>query len=198
MTSVDWIIVGFTLLMALWGYSQGLIVGALSLAGFAIGGFIGSRLGPLLLAEGSHSPYAPLVALMGALLLGGIFAAGLETIGLHVRGRLGESLGLLDGIGGALLVAALGLSLAWLGGAVALQTPGARELREPIQRSAILRQLNVVLPPSGPLLKALARFDPVPKITGPTPVVRAPDPAVARDPEVRSAGASVVMVLGSA
>ena len=34
-TALDWIIVAFTLLMAVWGYAQGLIVGALSLAGFA-------------------------------------------------------------------------------------------------------------------------------------------------------------------
>jgi len=66
-TWVDWIIVGFTLLMALWGYAQGLIVGALSLAGFAGGAFLGSRVGPLLLAEGARSPYAPLFALVGAL-----------------------------------------------------------------------------------------------------------------------------------
>ena len=36
MTGLDWIIVVFTVLMALWGYAQGLIVGALSLAGFAL------------------------------------------------------------------------------------------------------------------------------------------------------------------
>ena len=66
MTSLDWIIVAFTVLMAVWGYMQGLIVGALSLVGFAAGAFIGSRLGPLLLEEGSHSPYAPLSALVGA------------------------------------------------------------------------------------------------------------------------------------
>ena len=33
-TTLDWIIVGLTALMAVWGYAQGLIVGALSLAGF--------------------------------------------------------------------------------------------------------------------------------------------------------------------
>src|SRR4051794_13159828 len=66
MTVVDWIIVAFTLLMGAWGYAQGLIVGALSLAGFLGGAFLGSRLGPLLLSKGSHSPYAPLMALIGA------------------------------------------------------------------------------------------------------------------------------------
>ena len=198
MTPLDWIIVLFALLMAFWGYMQGLIVGALSLAGFAAGALAGSRLGPLLLEEGSRSPYAPLFALTGALLLGGLLASGLEVLGFHLRHRFGERLGLLDGLGGSLLVGCLGLTLAWVLGAVALQTPGARDLREPIQRSVILKELNAVLPPSGPLLKALARFDPFPRITGPDPGVRAPNSAIARDSQVSAARRSVVKVLGTA
>jgi hypothetical protein len=197
-TPVDLIIIGFTLLMALWGFAQGLIVGALSLVGFAGGALLGSRLGPLVLEEGSRSPYAPLAALMGALLAGGILASGLEVLGFHLRRRLGDRLGVADGLGGSVLVACLGLGLAWIVGAVALQTPGARELREPIQRSAILQELNATLPPSGPLLKALARFDPFPRVDGPAPRVRAPDAAIARDPQVRAAARSVVRVLGTA
>jgi hypothetical protein len=184
--------------MAVWGYMQGLIVGALSLAGFAGGAFAGARIGPLLLDEGSKSPYAPLFALVGALLLGGILASGLELLGFHLRHRMGDRLGVVDGLGGAVLVGCLGLGLAWILGAVALQTPGARELREPIQRSTILRELNAILPPSGPILKALARFDPFPRIDGPSPGVRPPSAGIARDPDVRRAGRSVVRVLGTA
>jgi Trypsin-like peptidase domain/Colicin V production protein len=197
-TALDWIIVAFTGLMAVWGYAQGLIVGALSLVGFAGGAFLGSRLGPVLLEEGSESPYAPLFALLGALMIGGILASGLELLGFHLRHRLGERLGVLDGVAGAVLVGCLGLGLVWIAGAVALQTPGARELREPIQRSAILSELNERLPPSGPILQALARFDPFPEIDGPRPNVRPPDSRIARDPEVRQAGRSVVRVLGTA
>jgi Trypsin-like peptidase domain/Colicin V production protein len=197
-TPVDWIIVGFALLMALWGWAQGLIVGALSLVGFAGGAMLGARLGPLLLSEGSRSPYAPLVALVAALAVGGILASGLELLGFHLRGRLGDRFGVLDGAGGAALVACLGLGIVWIAGAVALQTPGARQLREPIQRSAILRSLNDHLPPSGPILRALARFDPFPRIQGPTPNVRPPDAEIARDPDIRRAGQSVVRVLGTA
>ncbi|HEY1273821.1 MAG TPA: MarP family serine protease [Thermoleophilaceae bacterium] len=198
MTSLDWIIVAFTVLMAVWGYAQGLIVGGLSLVGFGVGALVGSRLGPLLLEDGSHSPYAPLFALVAALLVGGILASGLEVLGFHLRHRLGDRLGLLDGLGGALLVGCLGLALVWIAGAVALQTPGARELREPIQRSAILKALNDRLPPSGPILRALARFDPFPRIEGPEPGVGPPNARIARDPEVRRAGRSVVKVLGTA
>jgi S1-C subfamily serine protease len=198
LTSLDWIIVAFTVLMAIWGYAQGLIVGALSLAGFAGGAVLGSRLGPLLLDEGSRSPYAPLVALIGAVTVGGLLAGALELLGFRLRRRLGSRLGVLDGVAGAALVGCLGLGLVWIGGAVALHTPGASELREPIQRSAILKALNERLPPSGPILQALARFDPFPRVAGPAPDVRPPSAAIARDPDVERAGRSVVKVLGTA
>jgi hypothetical protein len=197
-TALDWIIVAFTAVMAIWGYAQGLIVGALSLAGFAGGAVLGSRLGPLLLEDGSRSPYAPLAALLGALLVGGVLAGGLELLGFRLRHLLGNRLGVLDGIGGAVLLGCLGLGLAWIGGAAALHAPGASELREPIQRSTILRELNERLPPSGPILQALARFDPLPEIAGPEPDVGPPDAAIARDPDVERAGRSVVKVLGTA
>src|SRR5689334_14782859 len=118
MTAIDWIIIAFVLLMALWGYAQGLIVGALSLAGFALGALAGSRLGPLLLHDGSHSPYAPLTALMGALVVGGVVASMFEVLAFRVRhalaGRLGEPLRVVDGIGGAALLGFVGLGVAWI------------------------------------------------------------------------------------
>jgi uncharacterized membrane protein required for colicin V production len=40
-TALDWGIVAFTAALALWGYQQGLIVGAFTLAGFGAGAFIG-------------------------------------------------------------------------------------------------------------------------------------------------------------
>src|SRR3954451_20175889 len=160
MTALDWIIVAFTTLMALWGYSQGLVVGALSLAGFVGGAVLGSRVGPLILEDGAKSPYAPVFALAGAFLIGGLLATCLEVLGFQLRRRLGPTLGVLDGIGGAALLAGAGLVLCWVAGAVALQTPGARGLRKEIQRSQILRALNDTLPPSGSILNLLARFDP--------------------------------------
>src|SRR5687767_78670 len=122
LTGLDWIIVGFTLAMALWGYAQGLIVGALSLAGFAAGAVLGARVAPLLLAEGAESPYAPLVTLICAAVIGGIFASGLEILGFHLRRRMPQRIGALDGLGGAVLLGCLGLGIAWIAGAVALQT----------------------------------------------------------------------------
>jgi hypothetical protein len=196
-TLVDWIIVAFTLLMAVWGYAQGLVVGALSLVGFIGGGFVGSRLGPVLLSGGNQSPYAPVIALAGAFVIGGLLASTLEVVGVRVRRYLRGPLGVADGIGGALLIACAGLVICWIAGTVALQTPGARGLRRDIQRSAILRRLNDVLPPSS-VLNALARFDPFPHVTGPSAEVPAPTSRIARDPQVRRAGESTVRVLGTA
>ena len=198
MTPLDWIIVVFAAGMIVAGYGRGLVVGGLALLGFAIGAFAGSRIGPMLLEDGSSSPWAPLVSLVCILLLGALVATFLEVLGIQIRRGLRGPLGVADGIGGALLVGALALGIAWLLGAVALQTPGARELRQPIQRSLILRELNAVLPPSGPILRALARFDPLPRLSGPGANVSPPDAAIARDPEVRAAGESVVRVLGTA
>ncbi len=197
MTAVDLIIIAVTLLLAAWGYTQGLIVGALSLAGFVGGAFLGSRVGPLLLEEGSKSPFAPLVSLVGALICGAMLALGFEALGFGLRRRMGAQLGVLDGFGGAALIGCLALLLAWLAGAVALHS-GSREFRRDVQRSSILRALNATLPPSGPLLRAVARFDPFPAIEGPSARVRRPDPSIARDPQVRAARSSVVKVLGTA
>jgi S1-C subfamily serine protease len=198
-TGLDWIILAFVTLLALYGYGQGFVVGALSLAGFVGGALAGGRLAPALLEEGARSPYAPLFALVGALLGGGLLAMGLESVGRRVRGVVRiPGFGAVDGLLGALLSAALGLGLAWVFGAVALQTPGARELRSTVQRSEILSRLNDALPPSGPLLNALARFDPFPEIAGPPVDVAPPRAAIARDPQVRAAAASVVRIRGTA
>jgi S1-C subfamily serine protease len=197
-TPIDWIIVAFVAAMAIWGFLQGLIVGALSLAGFVGGALLGARIAPLVLSGGSHSPYAPLGALIGALLVGGLLAMLLETVGLTLRGLLGPALGIIDGVGGAVLLGVLGLALAWVFGAVALQTPGARELRRDIQRSTILAALNRELPPSGSFLNLLARFDPFPVVQGRVPLLPRPNPRLPRDPEVRAAARSTVRILGTA
>jgi Trypsin-like peptidase domain/Colicin V production protein len=200
LTGIDWAIVVFTLLMAVWGYQQGLIVGALSLIGFVAGAFIGSRIGPALLPDGSESPYAPATALAGALLFGGLAAISLEGAGHRLRARLvrQDAAEVADGAGGALLLAVIGLGLAWLFGAVALNAPGAKELRKEVQRSAILRGLNDAFPPSGFLLNTLNRIDPGVTVTGPNPGVGPPNSRIARDPDVDRAGDSVVHVLGTA
>jgi S1-C subfamily serine protease len=197
---LDWGIVAFTLALGAWGYRQGLIVGALTLFGFVVGAFAGSRIAPLVLSQGAESPYAPLFGALGALLAGALVAVTLESIALGLRERVirRRGLHLADGAGGAALVASVALGLVWVFGAVALHAPGTARLRADVQRSVILRSLNDVLPPSGPVLNALNRVDPAPSIVGPTTPVAPPDVAVASDPDVVRAGRSVVRVLGTA
>jgi S1-C subfamily serine protease len=203
-TGLDWLIIVFALAMGFWGYQQGLIVGLLSLGGFAIGAFLGSRLGPALLAEGSHSPYAPATALAGAFLIGGLVAVSLEGVAIAARRRLlgaagrRHSVAIVESSGGAVLLVGLALGLAWLFGAVALNAPGAKSLRQAVQQSAILRALNNAFPPSSALINALHRIDPGVSITGPSPDVAAPDSKIARDPDVRAGADSVVRILGTA
>jgi S1-C subfamily serine protease len=197
---LDWAIIAFTLALALWGYRQGLIVGALTLGGFAVGAFLGSRLGPLVLSQGQESPYAPLCGAIGALLVGALTAVALEGLALALRRRVVRHpfLHHADGAGGAALIGAVALGLAWIFGAVALHAPGTTQLRADVQNSVILRELDHVLPPSGGVLNVLDRVDPAPSISGPATPTARPDPKIAENPQVVDAGGSVVRVLSTA
>jgi S1-C subfamily serine protease len=198
-TKVDWLIIAFTVLLAMYGYAQGFIVGALSLLGFGIGAFLGTRLAPLVLPGGSHSQYAPLFGLVGALLAGAVLASGFEGVGARARGILRiPGLRIVDGLLGAALTASVALGIAWIVGAIAFQSTNSLVLKRDIQSSAILKGLNELLPPSGPILHALARIDPLPSVRGPAADVPAPPPGIARAPSVRAASRSVVKVLGTA
>jgi S1-C subfamily serine protease len=199
-TVLDWAIVAFTLALALWGYRQGLIVGALTLVGFAIGAFLGSRLGPLLLSQGNDSPYAPLCGAIGALIVGALAAGALEGVALALRRRVVRHrlTHHLDGAGGAALIGAVALGLVWIFGAVALHAPGTTQLRADVQNSVILGELDHWLPPSGGVLNVLDRVDPAPSISGPATPSERPTRKILADPRIRHAGASVVRVLSTA
>ena len=197
MTGVDWIIVGLLLLLALFGWAQGFVTGALALIGFALGAWLGTRLAGLVLPDGSRNPYAPAIGLVGALIVGAGFAAGFEGLGVRLRSKLTlPGFGFVDGVLGALLTACVGLGVVWILGAVAVHSNG--DVRYEVQRSEILSRLNKALPPSGPLLNALARFDPFPRIDGPEANVAPPAKGIGRDPQVRAAAGSVVKILGTA
>jgi S1-C subfamily serine protease len=200
---VDVIIIVFAIAFAAIGYARGLLASALPLAGFVIGAIIGGRVGPALLAEGGESPYAPLVTVLCGLLVGTAVAIVMEGVAEAVRLRFlprGGALGRVDGALGAVILAALGLLLAWAFGAAALNVPGPgdRGLRDALQQSKILGALNDVLPPSGPILNLLRHVDPVPSVSGPEPNVGPPTSAIARNADVRRAGRSVVKILGTA
>jgi S1-C subfamily serine protease len=197
-TTVDWIAAAVIALAALNGLRRGLVGGALSLAGVVAGAYIGAKLAPQLLS-GSESAYTPVVALAGAVVLGVLLQTAAAMVGSTIRTSLFTvpPLRLLDTLGGFVLGAVAGAAIVWVAGAVALHVPGQVELREEVQRSRILGEINERVPPSR-LLDAIARVDPFTAIAGPRPNVPPPDPALLDSPGVEAARPSVFRVTGTA
>ena len=198
MTRVDWFALGFVALMALYGLRKGLIASAFSAAGVIGGAIVGARLAPHLLSGGSRSPYTPVAALGGAIVL----AILLEAVGSLAGNTLRSGLRLpplraLDSAGGFVLGAASGLAIVWVLGAAALLLPGQTSLRHSAQQSLVVRRLDAIAPPRR-LLEALARVDPFPSIAGPIAGVAPPDPRLLAASGVRAAAPSVVRVVGTA
>jgi S1-C subfamily serine protease len=136
---------------------------------------------------------------MGGLLVGAVLAMSLEGFGARLRNRFADSPAFtaMDGVLGAVLTAAVGLGVVWILGALAV-SGGSPDLRREVRKSVVIQQLNTVMPPSGPLLNALARFDPFPRINGPEVKVAPPRAGITSDPDVEAAQASVVKIIGTA
>ena len=198
MTTVDWIAAAVIALAALNGLRRGLVGGAFSLAGIVVGAYLGAKLAPQFLS-GSESAYTPLVALAGAVALGFLFQSLAAMAGNAIRSSLFvvPPLRALDTAGGLVLGAVAGAAIVWVAGAVALHVPGQVQLREEVQRSRVLGELNARVPPSR-LLDAIARVDPFSAIIGPVPSVPPPDPALLNSAGVRLASPSVFRVTGTA
>jgi S1-C subfamily serine protease len=197
-TRLDWILLGVVALAGLVGLRKGLVASLLAITGIVAGAVIGARLAKVVLPGGSHSPYAPLVGLAGAV----VGAAVLEALGSMAgsffrSGMRFPPLRAFDSAAGLVLGAAAGLALVWVFGAAALLLPGHPSWRQDIQRSEVLQRLNDIVPPDR-LLSALARVDPFPSIAGPAIPTAPLDGPIATDPHVRTATASVVRILGSA
>ncbi|MCB0860120.1 MAG: MarP family serine protease [Solirubrobacterales bacterium] len=199
MTPLDWGIAAFTFILALWGFRKGLIVGALGLAGLAVGALLGSRLAPVFLDHGSNSPYAPLAALVGAIVVGSITLAFAVTLGERVRDSAVRHpfWEVIDGIGGAVLIAAVGLGIIWVLAAVAVYYPSSDGLRRDVQKSLLVGAVNDVMPPSGPLMQALHRIDPVPRFAASPGEIARPDKGTGSEAAVKQAARSVVKVSGT-
>jgi len=197
-TTVDWIAAAVIGLAALNGLRRGLVGGAFSLAGIVAGAYFGAKLAPQFLS-GSESPYTPLVALGGAVVLGAFLQTAAAVAGNAIRKTLFvvPPLRVLDSLGGLALGGAAGAAIVWVAGAVALHTPGQTELREEVQRSRILIEINERVPPSR-LLDAIARVDPFAAIRGPQARVGPPDAALLESAGVQTARDSVLRVTGTA
>jgi len=197
-TRVDWIALGLVAVFGFIGFRKGLLASMLAITGIVAGAVAGARIATVVLPSGSHSPWAPLVGLAGAV----VGAAALEALGSWAgsffrSGMRFPPLKAADSAGGLVIGAAAGLALVWVVGAAALLLPGQRSLRESVQRSEVLSRLNELVPPDR-LLNVLARVDPFPTIAGPAIPTEPPTKAVVDNPIVKATSASVVRVIGTA
>ncbi|MDP8926761.1 MAG: MarP family serine protease [Actinomycetota bacterium] len=194
MTTADWFIAAFVLLLAVRGFRTGFLVGALSLGGMLGGVYLGSKVASTLASEGYLGTYGPLIV-VGFVLVSAILGEALARgIAARIRFRIEDTfLGVLDKLGGAALGAALGLLLAWVLGVFAQQAPLPPAFQASLQRSEIVGTLDERLP-SHTLLQAFVRFGPLPQLEGPRPDVPTPNPALLNEPAVRQAASSAVRV----
>lgn len=198
MNIADGIAIVVVLVAAFGGLRRGLVLSAFSLVGLAAGAYVGSRVAPHVLHGGSASTWTPVAGLVGAVIGAMLLQFAALLAGSFIRGGLRLApLRLIDTAGGLLLGAAIGLAIVWVGASVALLTPGETRIRQEVERSAIVKQLDAALPPRT-LLNLLARIDPFPSIVGPKPPALPPGKGVLRDPSIRDAATRVVKVLGTA
>lgn len=206
---LDALILAAVALAAVGGFRRGFVVGALAVGGFAVGAWLGMRLGEVL-RDGGRTGASVLFALVGGL----VASAVLTGVGVRLRARWATDVALrrdgergrgsrsavsaLDRSSGAILSAVVALAVAWLVGAAALQPGVPVAVRQAVRDSLVLSRLAAALPVPDSILAALDRFDRLPLLPGPRAEVPAPPPGIARDRDVQAARASVVRVLGTA
>src|SRR5262245_32729490 len=197
MSVADWVVILVIAISAFYGISTGFLRGAFSLAGFALGAYLGARLAPLILSDGS--PYVPVVALGGAILCGMLMRGVAALLAGALRTSIGVIPGVhfLDRLAGLALGLVAGVFLCWAVGAVLLYLPGETDLRRTVQRSLILSEINDIVPPER-FLEELERVDPIGVFLGPPAIVAPPEKGIAKDPDVVRASKSVVRVTGIA
>ena len=208
MTALDWVILAAIALGAFSGYQRGLLVTALSLSGAAGGTLIGLLLG-IAVSEATSSAAPVLLALIGGLVGAGLLgsAAGrlrARWLRPHARARSRPPAGLLrtapaaiDRVLGAVLSTLIACAVAWLIAGAARTADSPPAAREAVRESLVLSRLRAALPPAAPALDRIAGWIPYRDLM-PSDAGSPPPRGIARDADVRAAGASVVRVVGDA
>jgi len=195
---LDLLIVLFVVFLVWRGSRTGFLAGALSLVGVVLGAAIGSRIVPALLEDAGDLVFGSVITLASIVafaVLGDILARAASGL-LHekIEGATSEA---LDRAGGALLGAALSLTVVWVAATFALGTPLLSSLHPTMQESTVLGLLNRAMP-STLLTQAVSRLDPIPSFRGPKADVADPNQEIVEDPEVLAATSRVVRVSGVA
>lgn len=201
------------------GFRRGLLIGGLSLVGFAGGAVLAARFGPRIAAwlvggasRGDVGGQAALGQRVIALLVVVVFAAAgeavLVTAGTWVRRMLWASpLGMVDSAGGAVLDVVGVLLVAWLL-ASALALAPLPNVRDQIRRSLVLNAVNSVVPTQVRVISAdldrLLQQHALPSLAGPfgalpvAPRTLPPPNAGVVPPALHAAGADIVKITGTA
>ena len=194
----DLLVILFVLFLAWRGARTGFLAGALSLAGVILGATLGSRLVPALLGSTEDLVFGSVVTLTSVLafaMLGDVLARSLSrALRERIKSPISET---LDRTGGAILGAALSLTVIWVAAFALLGTPLFSTLHPAIQESRVLQALNEEMP-SRLLAQAISRLDPLPSIRGPEADVAEPDSSITRDPDVLAATSRIVRITGVA
>jgi S1-C subfamily serine protease len=203
MNFLDWCLVVLTLAYALSGYWQGFVTGACATAGLLLGGLAGIWLAPVLLGDAAPSLWVSLGALFVVLVMASLGQAVLQYVGTRVRARLTwQPIRAVDAVGGAVLSVVAVLVVAWMLG-VAISGSRIPGISPQVRDSRVLVAVNDVMPVRAQ--QALRSFDNVvgsgffPRYLepfAPERIVRVPqaEARVLRDPDIRSAAASVFKI----
>jgi S1-C subfamily serine protease len=195
---LDLLIVLFVLFLVWRGARTGFLASALSLVGVVVGAALGSRLVPAFLGGNGDLVFGSIITLasiMAFAVLGDVLArAAGGYLSQKITTPTSEA---LDRAGGAILGAALSLTVVWVAATFALGTPLLSPLHPAMQESRVLGVLNEQMP-SRLLTQAVSRLDPIPRFRGPEANVAEPDLSIANDPDVLAATSRVVRVSGVA
>lgn len=204
---LDWVLIALVLAFAVIGWVQGFVVGLLSLVGLIGGAAVGLIVAPTVLSRLEPGLGTAVLAIMVVVLFAAFGQWVLSWLGESVRERLGgDSARRVDGLAGALLGAVSVLVVGWLIGA-AVASASVPWLSGSVRESSVLAGVDSVIPFNADRLREPLRgvvdSGGFPEVVAPfveevVVEVEEPDPGSDRTPEVRTALASVVKVLGRA
>ena len=195
---LDLFILLFVCFLVWRGARTGFLASALSLLGVVLGAALGSRLVPALLDGDGDLVFGSVITLASIMAFAVLGDALARAAGSFLQERIkGATSEALDRAGGAILGAALSLTLVWVTATFALGTPLLSPLHPTMQQSMVLGALNQAMP-SRLLTQAVPRLDPIPRFQGPDANVAEPNLDVANDPEILAATSRVVRVSGVA
>ena len=192
------------------GYRRGLVAGALSLAGFIVGAYIGMRIAPGISRSliSSNTLGQRVLALVIVVVIAGIAQSVAAFVGLRIRGWLAFTPARwADSAGGVVLDVVGFLVIAWLLAYLLASAPYPTVVKQ-IRRSAILYAVDQVMPTSvaqlfADLNRLLQRHDlpafgnPFANLPVPSSGLPPPDAGVV-PPALKAAGPAVVKITGIA